>query len=40
MRTPCVRMKRALNIVVNHIKEAPMMTNALQSKANKMLNRN
>lgn len=28
MRTPCVRMNRAFNFVVNHIKEAPMMTNA------------
>lgn len=40
MRTPCGRMNRASNFVVNHIKEAPMMTNALSSKANKMLNRN
>lgn len=35
MMKPCVQMNEAFSIAVNHIKEAPMMTNALQSKTNK-----
>lgn len=40
MMKPCVQMNEAFSVVVNHIKEAPMMTNALQSETNKRLRGN
>lgn len=40
MAKPCVQMNEAFSSVVNYVKEAPMMTNAVSSKTNNSLNRN